>query len=128
MTGIDKSKERVESLSKGKSYVIDVRDEDIAQFVEKGILSVTDDTSVLSDLDAISICVPTPLTKTKDPDMSYIINVSQEIKKYMHKDQLFILESTTYPGTTEELVQPILEREWFEGREGVLSCFLSGTY
>ena len=82
-TGIDKSKERVELLSKGKSYVIDVRDEDIAQFVEKGILSVTDDTSVLSGLDTISICVPTPLTKTKDPDMSYITNVSQEVRKYM---------------------------------------------
>src|SRR3989337_2953867 len=87
VTGIDKSKERVESLIKGKSYVID---EDIAQFVEKGILSVTDDTSVLSGLDAISICVPTPLTKTKDPDMSYIINVSQEVRKYMLKDHLFI--------------------------------------
>src|SRR3989304_8864453 len=111
VTGIDKSKARVESLSKGKSYVIDVRDEDIAQFVEKGILNITDDTSVLTDLDAISICVPTPLTKTKDPDMSYIINVSQEVKKYLHKDQLFILESTTYPGTTEELVLPILESD-----------------
>ncbi len=109
VTGIDKSSQRVESLNKGTSYVIDVRDEDIAQFIEKGIFKVTDDTSVLTALDAISICVPTPLTKTKDPDMSYIINVSQEIKKYMHNDQLFILESTTYPGTTEELVLPILE-------------------
>lgn len=109
VTGIDKSKQRVESLNKGKSYIIDVKDEDIAQFIEKGLFNVTDDTSVLTTLDAISICVPTPLTKTKDPDMSYIINVSQEIKKYMHNDQLFILESTTYPGTTEELVLPILE-------------------
>ena len=109
VTGIDKSKERVESLKKGESYVIDIRDEDIAQFVEKGLLHVTDDASVLSSLDVINVCVPTPLTKTKDPDMSYIINVGQEIKKYMHRDQLFILESTTYPGTTEELVQPMLE-------------------
>ncbi|MDE1888803.1 MAG: nucleotide sugar dehydrogenase [Planctomycetota bacterium] len=109
VTGIDKSKERVKSLKKGKSYVIDIRDEDVAQFVENGLLSVTDDASILASLDAISVCVPTPLTKTKDPDMSYIINVGQEIKKYMHRDQLFILESTTYPGTTEELVQPMLE-------------------
>ncbi len=109
VTGIDKSKERVESLKKGESYVIDIRDEDIAQFVEKGLLHVTDDASVLSSLDVISVCVPTPLTKTKDPDMSYIINVGREIKKYMHRDQLFILESTTYPGTTEELVQPMIE-------------------
>lgn len=109
VTGIDKSKERVESLKKGESYVIDIRDEDIAQFVEKGLLHVTDDASVLSSLDVINVCVPTPLTKTKDPDMSYIINVGREIKKYMHRDQLFILESTTYPGTTEELVQPMLE-------------------
>jgi len=123
VTGIDKSKERVESLSKGKSYVIDVRDEDIAQFVEKGILSITDDTSVLSDLDTISICVPTPLTKTKDPDMSYIINVSQEVKRYMHKDQLFILESTTYPGTTEELVQPILEESGLKAGKDFFLAF-----
>ncbi len=108
VTGIDKNKERVESLKKGTSYVIDVKSEDIAQFIEKGLFSVTDDTSVLSTLDAISICVPTPLTKTKDPDMSYIINVSQEVKNYLHKNQLFILESTTYPGTTEELVLPML--------------------
>jgi UDP-N-acetyl-D-glucosamine dehydrogenase len=109
VTGIDKNKERVESLSKGTSYVIDVKSEDIAQFIEKGLLCVTDDVSVLSTLDAISICVPTPLTKTKDPDMSYIINVAQEVKNYMHKEQIFILESTTYPGTTEELVLPMLE-------------------
>lgn len=109
VTGIDKSKERVESLNKGTSYVIDVKSEDIAQFIEKGLLCVTNDVSVLSTLDAMSICVPTPLTKTKDPDMSYIINVGQEVKNYMHKDQLFILESTTYPGTTEELVLPMLE-------------------
>ncbi|MDN3515425.1 MAG: nucleotide sugar dehydrogenase [Candidatus Brocadia sp.] len=109
VTGIDKSKDRVESLNKGTSYVIDIKGEDIAQFIEKGLLSVTDDASVLSTLDAISICVPTPLTKTKDPDMSYIINVGQEIKNYLHNDQLFVLESTTYPGTTEELIQPMLE-------------------
>lgn len=109
VTGIDKNKERVESLKKGTSYVIDVKSEDIAQFIEKGLFSVTDDTSILSTLDAMSICVPTPLTKTKDPDMSYIINVGQEVKNYLHKDQLFILESTTYPGTTEELVLPMLE-------------------
>jgi UDP-N-acetyl-D-glucosamine dehydrogenase len=109
VTGIDKSKERVESLKKGKSYVIDVGDEEIALSVKKGLFRVTDDASALSNLDAVSICVPTPLTKTKDPDVSYIISVGQEIKNYMHKGQLFILESTTYPGTTEELVQPILE-------------------
>lgn len=109
VTGIDKSKERVDALNKGMSYVIDVKSEDIAQFIEKGLLCVTHDVSILSTLDAVSICVPTPLTKTKDPDMSYIINVGQEVKNYMHKDQLFILESTTYPGTTEELVLPMLE-------------------
>ncbi len=107
--GFDKSKERVESLNKGKSYVIDVQNEEIRIPVQNGLFRATDDSDVLSTLDAMSICVPTPLTKTKDPDMSYIINVSQEIKKHLHSDQLFILESTTYPGTTEELVLPILE-------------------
>ncbi len=114
VTGIDKNKERVESLNKGTSYVIDVKSEDIAQFIEKGLLCVTDDVSVLSTLDAISICVPTPLTKTKDPDMSYIINVGQEVGNYLHKDQIFILESTTYPGTTEELVLSLLEKGGLE--------------
>ncbi|MCF6147054.1 MAG: nucleotide sugar dehydrogenase [Candidatus Kuenenia sp.] len=109
VTGIDKNKDHVVSLNRGKSYIGDVKDEDIAQFVEKGLFIVTDDTSTISALDALSICVPTPLTKTKDPDMSYIINVSHEIKKYMRNDQLLVLESTTYPGTTEELVLPILE-------------------
>ena len=107
--GFDKSRERVESLNRGKSYVIDVQDEEIWHPVQNGHFRATDDPDVLSTLDAMSICVPTPLTKTKDPDMSYIINVSQEIKKHLHPEQLFILESTTYPGTTEELVLPMLE-------------------
>ncbi len=109
VTGIDKNMERVESLKKGKSYIIDITDSEVKQLIKTGRFNVTDDASVLFKLDAVSICVPTPLTKTKDPDVSYIINVSQEIKNYMHKGQLFVLESTTYPGTTEELVLPILE-------------------
>ena len=109
VTGIDKNMERVESLKKGKSYIIDVTDSEVKQLIKTGRFNVTGDASVLSKLDAVIICVPTPLTKTKDPDVSYIISVSQEIKNYMHKGQLFVLESTTYPGTTEELVLPILE-------------------
>ncbi|TVM03324.1 MAG: UDP-N-acetyl-D-glucosamine dehydrogenase [Candidatus Brocadia sp. WS118] len=123
VTGIDKSKERVDALNKGMSYVIDVKSEDITQFIEKGLLCVTHDVSALSTLDAVSICVPTPLTKTKDPDMSYIINVGQEVKNYMHKDQLFILESTTYPGTTEELVLPMLEEGGFTVGKDVYLAF-----
>jgi nucleotide sugar dehydrogenase len=123
VTGIDKSKERVESLNKGRSYVIDVKSEDITQFIEKGLLCVTHDVSALSALDAVSICVPTPLTKTKDPDMSYIIGVGQEVKNHMHKGQLFILESTTYPGTTEELVLPLLEEGGFTVGKDVFLAF-----
>jgi UDP-N-acetyl-D-glucosamine dehydrogenase len=109
VTGIDKSGERIESLKKGKSYIIDIADSEVKQLIKTGRFNVTGDASVLSKLDAVCICVPTPLTKTKDPDVSYIISVSQEIKNYMHKGQLFVLESTTYPGTTEELVLPTLE-------------------
>lgn len=123
VTGIDKSKERVDALNKGMSYVIDVKSEDITQFIEKGLLCVTQDVSALSTLDAVSICVPTPLTKTKDPDMSYIINVGQEVKNYLHKDQLFVLESTTYPGTTEELVLPMLEEGGFTVGKDVYLAF-----
>lgn len=123
VTGIDKNKERVDALNKGMSYVIDVKSEDISQFIEKGLLCITHDVSALSTLDAVSICVPTPLTKTKDPDMSYIINVGQEVKNYMHKGQLFILESTTYPGTTEELVLPMLEEGGFTVGKDIYLAF-----
>src|SRR3989337_560858 len=109
VTGIDKNMERVESLKKGKSYIIDITDSEVKQLIKTGRFNVTGDASVLSELDAVIICVPTPLTKTKDPDVSYIISVSQEIKNYMHKGKLFLAFSPERidPGNKEYSVRNI---------------------
>src|SRR5262249_44780694 len=87
----------------------DVGDAEIAEQVHAGRLVATDDFASIRDLDTINICVPTPLRKTKDPDLTYIVSAVTEIAKYIHRGQLVILESTTYPGTTEEVVLPALE-------------------
>src|ERR1700758_4914091 len=108
VTGIDLIDSKVARINAGDSYVQDVRSEDVSALVETGKLCATSDFSAIADLDTINICVPTPLRKTKDPDMSYIVSACQEILKYFHPGMLAILESTTYPGTTEELVLPML--------------------
>lgn len=109
VTGIDLDKKKIDSINRGKSYIEDATDADIGSAVSQGRLHATTDFSVLQELDAVSICVPTPLRKTKDPDISYIISATQQIAKYLHKGQLIVLESTTYPGTTEEIILPELE-------------------
>jgi UDP-N-acetyl-D-glucosamine dehydrogenase len=107
--GIDVDSQKVKSLQAGKNYIADVDDQAIRTLTKKGRLTATTNFSVIKDLDAVSICVPTPLRKTRDPDISYIVNVTAELKKGLHPGMLIILESTTYPGTTEELVLPELE-------------------
>lgn len=109
VAGIDTNPERVSKINKGESYVLDVKNEEIKVFVNNGKLKAFTHFDIISKLDTISICVPTPLRKTKDPDMSYIISAAEGIKRYIHKEQLIIMESTTYPGTTEELILPMLE-------------------
>ena len=109
VTGIDLDKKKIDSINRGKSYIEDATDADIWSAVSQGRLHATADFSVLQQLDTVSICVPTPLRKTKDPDISYIISATQQIAKYLHKGQLIVLESTTYPGTTEEIILPELE-------------------
>ncbi len=109
VTGIDLDKKKIDSIKNGKSYIEDATDSDIAAAVGQGRLHATTDFSVLQQLDTVSICVPTPLRKTKDPDISYILSATQMIAKYLHKGQLIVLESTTYPGTTEEIILPELE-------------------
>lgn len=111
VTGIDVSARKVESIAKSKSYIEDVREEELGEAVASGRLKSTTDFSVIAELDAINICVPTPLRKSKDPDMSYVIAAVEEIAKYLHKGMLIILESTTYPGTTEEVILPTLEEK-----------------
>jgi UDP-N-acetyl-D-glucosamine dehydrogenase len=108
VTGIDPDSRKVDSLAKGISYIPDVKTEVIEKIVRSGHLTATTDFSVLKDIDAVSICVPTPLRQTGDPDMSFIISATEELAKYMHKGMVVVLESTTYPGTTRELLLPKL--------------------
>ena len=111
VTGIDPIQSKVEQINKGKSYILDISDEQISKLVNSGNLSATTDFSVLSNIDAVSICVPTPLRKTGDPDLSFILSVSESLKVYVHKGMVIVLESTTYPGTTREMILPKLEEE-----------------
>ena len=111
VTGIDPDSRKVDSLNKGISYIPDVRTEAVEKLVRSGCLTATTDFSVLKDMDAVSICVPTPLRQTGDPDMSYIISATEELAKYMHPGMVIVLESTTYPGTTREVLLPKLGSE-----------------
>ncbi|MDA3871392.1 MAG: nucleotide sugar dehydrogenase [Candidatus Marinimicrobia bacterium] len=109
VTGIDIDESKVNKLKNGENYISDVNDDELKRAVKNGYIKATTDFSVIKDLDFISICVPTPLNKLKDPDMSFIQNSMTEITKYLHKDLVIVLESTTYPGTTKEFLLPILE-------------------
>jgi UDP-N-acetyl-D-glucosamine dehydrogenase len=123
VTGIDLSAGKVTRVNAGDSYVGDVPSSVMAPLVKAGKLSATTDFSVIRDLDTVNICVPTPLRKTKDPDMSYIVAASEEIAKYFHPGILVILESTTYPGTTDELVLPMLEKSGLKVGTDFFLCF-----
>lgn len=121
--GFEVDKSKVEQINAGKSYIVDVPDANLKQCVDGGKLTATTDFSRLSNCDVIIICVPTPLRKTKDPDMSYIIAAGEEIQKYMRRGQLIVLESTTYPGTTDEVLQPMFEEKGFKLDEDFLLAF-----
>jgi len=108
--GIDLSKWKVEKLNKGENYIQDVNDKDLEKVVKKGFLVAYDNYSKVNEMDVIYICVPTPFTENKDPDISYIVSAAEEVAKGLRKDQLVILKSTTFPNTTEGYVQPILEK------------------
>ena len=108
--GIDISVDKVEKINRGENYIKDVKDHELKSAVDKGLLRATTNFSVVEKIDAISICVPTPLIKTKDPDISFIKDALEKISQYMHSDCLVVLESTTYPGTTRELMLPDLEK------------------
>lgn len=107
--GIDISLAKVKLINSGESDIDDVKDKDLKPLVKAGKIEATTDFAVLKKSDCVTICVPTPLSKTKDPDVSYILAGVSEVQKYLHPGQLVILESTTYPGTTEELILPMLE-------------------
>lgn len=112
--GIDLSKWKVEKINKGENYIQDVNDRGLEKVVKKGLLVAYDNYSNVSEMDVIYICVPTPFTDNKDPDISYIVSAAEEIAKGLRKEQLIILKSTTFPNTTEGYVQPILEKTGFK--------------
>lgn len=109
VTGIDVDPRRVESLNAGNSYILDIPQEMLRSLVGRGGIKATQSFGAIERLDAVSICVPTPLRKTKDPDLSYIVSAVEAVRDHLRPEQLIILESTTYPGTTREVVLPILE-------------------
>jgi len=109
VTGIDIDTNRVGAISEGRSYITDINDAELQKASRENRFRATTDLSEIRNLDAVSICVPTPLRKTKDPDMSYIIAAADAIAAHLHAGQLIVLESTTYPGTTDELILPTLE-------------------
>jgi UDP-N-acetyl-D-glucosamine dehydrogenase len=109
VTGLDIDAQRVGSILRGESYIQDVSSSDVAELVDAGFLDARDDPEILRQMDVIFICVPTPFTKTKTPDLSYVVAASETIAQRLKPGQLIVLQSTTYPGTTEEDVLPILE-------------------
>lgn len=121
--GYDVSGEKVSRINRGESYIEDVSSEELKNLVEKGLLRATTDETELRQADVISICVPTPLNRTREPDMSYIIAASETIRRNSRTGQLIILESTTYPGTTREILLPIMEENGFRVGENVFVAF-----
>ena len=123
VTGFDLDRRRAEQANFGRSYIGDVNDRSLKRQVESGRFHATSDFAELSDVDAVSICVPTPLRKTKDPDLSYIIQAVEVVADHLHRGQLIVLESTTFPGTTEEIVLPTLERSLLKAGEDFFLAF-----
>jgi UDP-N-acetyl-D-glucosamine dehydrogenase len=122
--GIDPDQRKVDTFNKGISYIQDVPTETVARLHKAGKLNMTADFAALKDMDAVSICVPTPLRQTGDPDMSFIISATEQLAKYVHKGMVIVLESTTYPGTTRELALPMLtEKSGLKIGEDIFICF-----
>jgi len=107
--GFDVQVSKVEMVNSGKNYIVDIVDSELENLVKLGRLTATTDFSFVKDVDAVSVCVPTPLDIYKQPDISYVVESFKSIAKYLHRGMLVVLESTTYPGTTEEVCKPILE-------------------
>ena len=123
VTGIDVQATKVEELNAGRSYIQDVPGDVVQKHVDAGRLRATTDFSVIRELDTISIAVPTPLRKTKDPDMSFVVSAAEQVAHHIHPGLLVVLESTTYPGTTEELLLPMLEKTGGKAGEDFFLCF-----
>lgn len=123
VTGFDVQCSKVEAVNAGQNYIGDVVDAELAKLVEEKKLQATTDFSFIKDVDAVAICVPTPLDEYMQPDISYVVNSTRSIAKYLHRGMLVVLESTTYPGTTEEIVKPILEESGLKCGEDFFLAF-----
>jgi UDP-N-acetyl-D-glucosamine dehydrogenase len=123
VTGFDIDASKAASIAAGKSYIPDISDAALAGPLASGKLHATTDMSKLAEMDAIDICVPTPLRKTKDPDLSYVVKAVEAAAATLRRGQLVILESTTYPGTTDEVVQPMLEAKGLKADEDFFLAF-----
>jgi UDP-N-acetyl-D-glucosamine dehydrogenase len=117
VVGIDQNPHRAELVARGESYIGDVSDEDLSESVKRGLVTTTTSLDAVADLDVVVICVPTPLSVNLTPDLRYVEGVTREIAKHLRPGQLISLESTTYPGTTEELIKPILEQDGYRAGE-----------
>jgi UDP-N-acetyl-D-glucosamine dehydrogenase len=123
VTGIDTDAGKVRALSEGESYIKDVPSEWVKEAVRAGAFRATTDFSIIAELDSVDICVPTPLRKTKDPDISFVRAAVEQIERYLHKGMLIILDSTTYPGTTDEIILSRLERSGLKVGEDFYLAF-----
>jgi len=112
--GFDIQKEKVEKVNKGINYIGDVVNSELEKLVEDGHLSATADYDRIKECDCVMICVPTPLNKYKQPDLSFVVDSTKEVAKRLHPEMLIVLESTTYPGTTEEVILPLLQEYGFK--------------
>ena len=123
VTGIDVDEIKVAAINAGENYIPDIAEDTLKALVSSGNLQATKDMDIIADLDAVAICVPTPLSKVGDPDISYIIAAIDDINRHIHKDLLIILESTTYPGTTQDIVFTRLEKSGLTVGEDYYLCF-----
>ncbi|GAC42175.1 nucleotide sugar dehydrogenase [Paenibacillus popilliae] len=121
--GMDLNPSKIASIRQGNSYIKDVSDKTLQQCMDTGRFMVTNEYEHIREMDAVSICVPTPLSENQDPDTSYITQVVDQLKQYMKKGSLITLESTTYPGTTEELIQREIEKRGYRAGEDFFLCF-----
>ncbi len=123
VVGVEVDQRKVDALNRGESYIPDVPPAVVADLVQRGRLAAATDYAELRHADAVSICVPTPLRKTRDPDMSYVVHAAERVAEHCHPGFLIVLESTTYPGTTEEIFAPKLREKGFTVGEDVFLAF-----
>ena len=121
--GLDNNLSRINNLKKGIRYIIDVDPKDVTAAIGRKKFFPTTDDKILADADVVIICVPTPLREVKIPDISYIVQAAKTIKRYLHKEQLIILESTSFPTTTREVVLPILKKSGLKAERDFFLCF-----